>query len=205
MNDAEIRLSFHRKILRRQHKRNDTLVIDELGLNHGKCRADIAVVNGHLVGYEIKSDNDSLRRLGLQVESYNAVFDKAFIVVGDRHIDSIKDRIPEWWGVIVSSRGPRGAINFSMIRKAQMNRSVDLISVARLLWRDEAVEILQQRRLPSRVLRQPRAALYKHLVELLNTCELRKAVREYLQKRRNWRCLEPPSQRDGWCRPAPTL
>jgi len=188
MNDAEIRQSFHRKMLRRQHTRKDTLVIDELGLNHGKCRADIAVVNGHLVGYEIKSDNDSLRRLGLQVESYNAVFDRAFIVVGDRHIDRIQDHVPEWWGVIVSSRGPRGAINFSMIRKAQVNRSVDLISVARLLWRDEAVEILQQRRLPSRVLRQPRAVLYKLLAELLNTCELRKAVRQYLQKRKNWRC-----------------
>jgi len=205
MNDAEIRQNFHRKFLRRQHARSDTLVIDELGLNHGKCRADIAVVNGHLVGYEIKSDNDSLRRLELQVESYNKVFDKAFIVVGDRHIIGIKDRIPEWWGVIASSRGPRGAINFSMIRKAQMNRSVDLISIARLLWRDEAVEILEQRKLPSRVLRQPRAALYKHLAELLNTCELRKAVRQYLQKRKNWRCPESLSRYGDLCQPSPTL
>ena len=204
MKDAEIRQNFHRKILRRQHARSDTLVIDELGLNHGKCRADIAVVNGHLVGYEIKSDNDSLRRLGLQVESYNAVFDRAFIVVGDRHIDSIQDRIPEWWGVIASSRGPRGAINFSMIRKAQVNRSIDPVSVARLLWRDEAVEILHQRKLPPRELRQPRIVLYKHLAELLNTYELRKAVRGYLQKRRNWRCLEPPSRYDGLYPPAPT-
>ena len=189
MNDAEIRQSFHRKVLRCQHGRSNTLVIDELGLQHGKSRADIAVVNGHLVGYEIKSDNDSLRRLRLQIESYNAVFDRAFIVVGNRHIESIQDRIPEWWGVIVSSRGPRGAVNFSMIRKAQINRNVDPVSVARLLWRDEAVEILQQRRLSPRMLRQPRAALYKHMAELLNICELRKTVREYLRKRRNWRCL----------------
>jgi len=188
MNDVEIRQNFHRKILRRQHVRNDTLVIDELGLQHGKCRADIAVVNGHLVGYEIKSDKDSLRRLREQVKAYSAVFDRAFIIVGNRHIDSIKDRIPGWWGVIRSSRGPKGAINFNMIRRAKVNRNVDPVSVARLLWRDEAVEILEQRRLPSRVLRQPRAALYKHLAELLNTCELRKAVRQYLQKRKNWRC-----------------
>ena len=205
MNDAEIRQNFHRKILRRQHARSDTLVIDELGLNHGKCRADIAVVNGHLVGYEIKSNNDSLRRLGLQVESYNAVFDKAFIVVGDRHIDSIKDRVPEWWGVIVSSRGPRGAINFSMIRKTQVNRSVDPISVVRLLWRDEAIEILQQRKLPSRVLRQPRAVLYKLLTEQISTCELRKTVREYLKKRRNWRRPESLSRYGDLSQPASTL
>jgi len=205
MNDAEIRQSFHRKMLRRQHARNDTLVIDELGLNHGKCRADIAVINGHLVGYEIKSDNDSLRRLREQVKSYNAVFDRAFIVVGESHIDNIQERIPEWWGVIISSRGPKGAINFNMTRRAQVNRNIDPVSVARLLWRDEAVEILRQRRLPSRVLRQPRAALYKHLAELLNTCELRKAVRKYLQKRRNWRCPESLSRYGDLCQPSPTL
>jgi len=73
MNDLEIRGSFHRKKLRLQHAHVDTLVVDELGLNHGECRADIAVINGHLVGYEIKSNKDSLRRLEGQVNSYNAV------------------------------------------------------------------------------------------------------------------------------------
>lgn len=202
MNDAEIRQSIHRKILRHQHARKDTLVIDELGLQHGKCRADIAVVNGRLAGYEIKSDKDSLRRLREQVSAYNSVFDKAFVVVGDRHIGTIQDRVPEWWGVILSSRGPKGAINFNVIRKAQMNRSVDPISVARLLWRDEAKEILQQRKLPSGMLRQPRAALYRHLAELLNTDELRIAVREYFQKRENWRCAESRLRCDGSSPPA---
>jgi hypothetical protein len=190
MNDAEIRQNFHRKILRRQHIRNDTLVIDELGLNHGRCRADIAVVNGHLVGYEIKSNSDSLRRLREQVKAYSAIFDRAFIVVGDRHIDKIQNSIPEWWGVIISSRGPKGAINFNMTRRAQMNRSIDPESVARLLWRNEAIEILHQKKLTPRMLRQPRAVLYKYLAELLNICELRKDIRKYLQKRRNWRCPE---------------
>jgi len=114
-------------------------------------------------------------------------------VAGDRHIDKIKNSVPEWWGVIISSRGPKGAINFNMTRRAQVNKSIDPVSVARLLWRNEAVEILQQRRLPSRTLRKPRAVLYKYLTELLNICELRKTVREYLQKRRNWRCPESPS------------
>jgi hypothetical protein len=188
MNDAEIRQNFHRKILRRQHRRNDTLVIDELGLNHGRCRADIAVVNGHLVGYEIKSNSDSLRRLREQVKAYNSVFDRVFIVAGDRHIGKIQNSVPEFWGVIMSSKGPKGAVNFNIIRRAKVNRSIDPVSMARLLWRNEAVEILQQRRLTSRTLRQPRAVLYKHLAELLNICELRKTVRKYLQKRRNWRC-----------------
>ena len=197
MNDVEIRQNFHRKILRRQHAHKDTLVIDELGLNHGKCRADIAVVNGQFVGYEIKSNNDSLRRLKEQVKSYNAVFDKVSVVVGNRYINSIQNYIPEWWGVIVSARGPRGAVNFNIIRKGRTNKNIDLLSVAQLLWRNEAEEILRQKNLSSKILRQPREVLYEHLVNTLNICELRKFVRKYFKKRKNWRCPELPSRCDG--------
>ena len=197
MNDVEIRQNFHRKILRRQHAHKDTLVIDELGLNHGKCRADIAVVNGRFVGYEIKSNNDSLCRLKEQVKSYNAVFDKAFIIVGNRHIKSIQNYVPEWWGVIESVRGRRGAINFNIVRKGHTNKNIDPISIAQLLWRNEAEEILRQKKLLPKKLREPRAILYQYLVDILNICELRKFVREYFKNRRNWRCLGSPSQYGG--------
>ena len=201
MNDVDIRQNFHKKILRRQHAQKDSLVIDELGLNHGKCRADIAVINGHLAAYEIKSNNDSLRRLEEQVKSYNAVFDRISIVVGDRYINSIQNYIPEWWGVIVSLRGPRGAVNFDIIREARTNKNIDPISIAQLLWRNEAEEILQQKKLSPRILRQPRAILYEYLVNTLNICELRRLVREYFKKRKNWRCPQSPSQYDGLCQP----
>ena len=204
MNDVEIRQNFHRKRLRRQHTQKDTLVIDELGLNHGKCRADIAVINGHFVGYEIKSNNDSLRRLEEQVKAYNAVFDKVFIVVGDRYINSIKNYIPEWWGVIASVRGLRGAVNFDIIREARTNKKIDPISIAQLLWRNEVEEILQQKKLPPQILRQPRAVLHKYLVSTLNICELRKFAREYIKKRKNWRCPEIPSRYGGLFQPAAT-
>jgi len=197
MNDLEIRQNFHRKRLRRQHAQKDTLVIDELGLNHGKCRADIAVVNGHLIGYEIKSNNDSLRRLKDQIESYNAVFDKISVIVGDRYINSIQSHIPECWGVIGTIRGPRGAVNFDTIRKAQINKRIDSISIAQLLWRNEAEEILRQKKLSPKILRQPRDVLYEQLANLLTTNKLRKIVRDYLRKRRNWRCPGLPFQYGG--------
>ena len=202
MNDAEIRQNFHRKRLRRQHAQKDTLVIDELGLNHGRCRADIAVINGRLVGYEIKSNKDSLRRLEEQIKSYSAVFDKVSIVVGNRYINSIQSHIPKWWGVIVSVRGSKGAVNFEIIRKAQKNKSVEPISIAKLLWRNEAREILQKNKVPNKILRQPRSVLYEYLANTLSICELRKAVRDYFKKRKNWRCPELPSRCDGLYQPA---
>jgi hypothetical protein len=205
MNDSEIRENFHKKNLRLQHAHAHTLVIDELGLNHGKCRADIAVINGHLVGYEIKSNKDSLRRLEGQVDSYNAIFDKAFVVVGDRYVDSISNYIPEWWGIIVSEKGPRGAVNFHMIRKAQKNEKTDPLSIARLLWRREVIEILSKKEIPLKSLRKPRAVLYEYLTDKLTIFELKKTVRECLKKRKNWRCLESTSRYDGLCQPVATL
>ena len=205
MNDIEIRRNFHKKKLQHQHAQKGTIVIDELGLNHGKCRADIAVVNGHFMGYEIKSDNDSLRRLDEQIKSYNAIFDKVSIIVGDRYSKSIQNYVPQWWGVIASVKGSRGAVNFYVVRDGQTNKNIDTLAVAQLLWRNEAEEILRQKKMSPKILRQPRAVLYEYLAETLDIGELRKFVRMYFKRRKNWRCLVSPFQYDGLCRPVATL
>lgn len=204
MNDSEIRENFHRKKLRKQHAHKDTIVVNELGLNHGKNRADIAVINGLLVGYEIKSNNDSLLRLYEQIKSYNTIFDKSYVIVGDRYINIIHKYLPEGWGIIAANKGMKSAVNFNLVRKASINKSVNPISVARLLWRDEAVEILEQKQIPPKILRQPRAVLYEYLADMLNTCELRETVREYLKKRKKWRYPGLLSRYDGLCQSAST-
>ena len=204
MNDLEIRQNFHRKKLQHHHAHKDTLVIDELGLNHGKSRADIAVINGRFVGYEIKSDNDSLFRLREQIKSYNTIFDKVYIIVGDRYINTIHKYLPSWWGIIMSFKSSRAVVSFNVIRKAHMNKCVKPISIARLLWRNEALEILKQKQILPKILRQSRAILYQSLVDTLNIYELRKTVRGFLKKRKNWRCPELLFRYDDLCRPAAT-
>src|SRR5439155_10222560 len=86
LRDRDVRQALHRKVLRDHHGDANTLVLDELGLRHGACRVDIAVVNGYLHGYEIKSDSDTLDRLPAQVAVYNLVLDRATLVVGERHL-----------------------------------------------------------------------------------------------------------------------
>ncbi len=63
MRDAQVRQAFHRSVLRAANECNDTVVIDELGLKNGIVRADIVVLNGKMIGYEIKTDRDTLKRL----------------------------------------------------------------------------------------------------------------------------------------------
>ena len=61
--DLDIRSALHAKRLRRLKAKPDTLVIDELGLAHASSRIDVAVINGCIHGYEIKSAKDTLDRL----------------------------------------------------------------------------------------------------------------------------------------------
>lgn len=193
MNDIQMRHQFHCKRLRRQHDDFDTIVVDELGLKHGQCRADIAVINGHLVGYEIKSDQDSLRRLPTQIDAYSAVFDKASVIVGERHICAVKSLIPEWWGVILATAIPHGKLSFKVERRARLNRSVDPFSVAQLLWRDEAVALLEMLGAEKKILRAPRKVLYQSLSSDLNLVDLRRYVCSQLKARTGWRRHELPS------------
>ena len=204
MNDAQIRSSFHRKKLRRHHATPDTLVVDELGLKHGRCRADIAVINGHLIGYEIKSDDDSLHRLAQQVEVYNAVFDRATAVVGRRHLVGVKKLVPCWWGLMVAMAGQRGAIHFETIRRAALNPSADDFAVAQLLWRAEAEEELVKQGFSGRILRQKRSVLYREIVHVLGPRELRNVVRKRLQNRTDWRRPARLSPGDGSSQPCAT-
>ncbi len=204
MNDPIIRKNFHRKILRKYHADKNTIVIDELGLNHGKSRADIAVVNGLMIGYEIKSDNDSLYRLEEQIKSYNAIFDKVNIIVGFRHFRNIHKYVPRWWGIIIADKGLRNAVKFNLIRKSSKNKNIQPISIARLLWRNEVIQLLKHKQISPKLLGQPRAFLYETLVNILNTNELRRSVREILKTRKNWRCPDSLFRYDDSSRPAAT-
>lgn len=77
----------------------DTVIINELDVCAGVSRADIAVVNGKIHGYEIKSKQDNLERLPGQVENYNRVFDTMTIVTYKGHLDKVRNIVPKWWGI----------------------------------------------------------------------------------------------------------
>ncbi|HVS53596.1 MAG TPA: sce7726 family protein [Opitutaceae bacterium] len=197
MNDALIRKRFHEQVLVSYHAASSTMVIDELGLQHGSCRADIAIVNGRMIGYEIKGETDSLKRLREQVRAYNAVFDQATVITTTKHRRKVVAKVPRWWGVIICHSAPRRGITFEIWRAAKPNAHVESIAVARLLWKSEAAAMLQKLGEPKRMLRQPRAKLYERLTEILELPQLQRRVRNRLRKRKNWRDLAPLSPSGG--------
>lgn len=197
MNDPQIRKAFHTTFLQKEHEDSATLIMDELGLEHGKCRADIAVINGHMDGFEIKSEVDSLSRLRHQIDSYNAIFDHSSVIVTARHLNEITGMIPGWWGIISVTESNSDFPQFRMIRTPHQNAYIDNNAVAQLLWRKEAQEVLLNLGMRGAQLRQKRSILYGYIVGTLSSYELRHTVREYLKKRRGWRHPEQLLPNDG--------
>jgi hypothetical protein len=193
MRDLDVRKALHSRVLRDHHDDPNTLVLDELGLRHGRCKVDIAVVNGSLHGFELKSDMDTLKRLPFQVETYGKVLDKATLVVGEKHASKAISSLPRWWGVKVAIQGSRGAVRFENYRTAKTNKRIDPIALAELLWCAEVIDILSAHGITGAMLRKPRAFQYAMLVDILGLDELRDAVRASLKARENWRGQRPSS------------
>lgn len=191
LKDGDVRLALKKKVLHEHMRDPDTLVVDELGLLEGQSRIDIAVVNGKLVGYEIKSERDTLDRLPRQQAIYSAIFDKITLVVAESHMAAAVALVPEWWGVKCAASDPEGDIVFSLHRTPKANPSVDPRALVQLLWSNEMADLLEKIGAARGVRGKPRAALQERLVQVMNPEELGAAVRSALKGRAGWRVDAP--------------
>lgn len=190
MHDIDVRTVLAAEIERRYKGDSDTLIIQELGVCAGDARIDLAVVNGKLHGYEIKSDLDTLDRLPLQSLVFNAVFDLVTIVVGAHHLDAARTIVPEWWGIVRA--GPGNPVTLSEVRAPKTNPSPDPMAIARLLWRQEALSLLEKAGLEHGVKSKPRDVIYRRLVESFPLAKLQRLVRNQLKAREGWRSGPTP-------------
>src|SRR5579859_7106317 len=99
MRDIDIRQTLMNEMCRLHQGDSETLIVEELGLCQGMARVDVAVVNGSLHGYEIKSERDTLFRLPGQRDVYNRALDFVTIIAASAHVEKIHEMIPRWWGI----------------------------------------------------------------------------------------------------------
>ena len=186
-HEGVIRVALKKRYLRHYRGREDILVIDELGLAHARSRIDLVVFNGHLHGYEIKSNNDTLDRLPRQLNDYCSALQKLTLVVAPRHLETTLSMIPTWCGLMEVIKGPRGGVTLALRRRARMNPKLDPFMLAHLLWRPEAQELLLQRGASSLEVNAPRKQLYRALADKIPVRELAPAVKAAMASRPTWR------------------
>lgn len=190
MRDLDIRSSLRLQLETVHAGDPDTLILDELGLCQGEARVDIAVVNGLIHGFEIKSERDTLARLAGQAAVYGRALDAVSVVAARSHVEALFSRIPEWWGVHVAIAAAR-SVTVKEIRPASANPNIDPFAVAQLLWHQEAVEIAERNQLDTRPGARTRKRLWELLAGSLPLDELRQEVRRCLRARSNWRPAPP--------------
>ena len=129
------------------------------------ARLDVLLVADRIVGFEIKSDVDSLHRLPRQVEAFSMVVERATLVVGERHQTAASAIVPPWWSIWVARwRDDRATIR--QTRGGRLNPEVDPLAVTSFLSRGDLTGVLRlhgHRRLSSMSVDQLRMAVAAEL------------------------------------------
>lgn len=184
MNDPDIRRVLELRLRGEHQGCADVEMIHEFCL-HGRVHCvDLAVITDRMHGYEIKSARDTLRRLPAQAYAYGEVFEQATLVVAAKHHGAAVRLIPEWWGVIVAARPEGQHVQLQEGRRHGLNPQVDRNAVAALLWREQALGLLEARGLSRGLRTATRARLCAALAYHLPLPELKAEVRTAVRRQR---------------------
>lgn len=139
--DPDIRIALMRELRKRFSDPSRDLILQEFGCKG--ARIDVAVVNGFMYGFEIKSDSDSLDRLDRQVGQYSRIFDFITLICGQKLISAAREVVPKWWG-LQRAQFKNGGVVIQELRAARPNPNQNPFAVAKMLWKTEALAVLRR-------------------------------------------------------------
>ena len=114
-----------------------------------KTRADaLLVTETEMIGFEFKSDKDTLARLEHQIHDYERFCDRNYLVTGQKYIEKAPEELPEHWGIYLVYLDNEETLQLECIRKAKPNsKRMRLHNQLRLLWRSELIPIIKKYKL----------------------------------------------------------
>ena len=142
LNERAIKAALIDWLLRRRILDNAVLV-PEMPLANFSGRADVAVANGHLLAYEIKGENDSLRRLRAQVSLYRARFDKVTVVTVGKFLESVADIVPPEVEIL-EARTDGQRVNLRVVRRGRCNEISNKTSLLSFLRKEDVTSLLNE-------------------------------------------------------------
>ncbi len=182
MKDKDIRKLLKKQIYAQYKNENDTIIIEEFGLHQGDSRIDVAVANGSLLGYEIKSDYDTLSRLPQQIEMYSKILDHIVLLVGEKLLNHAQEIIPDYWGIITIS-----GETLVELKIPEKNKNIDPYYLSTILWKNEALNLLKFYNLSTGMANKNRVAIWKKISENIPLNNISQYVLSSLKMRTNWR------------------
>lgn len=180
LRDSHIRSVLLKELKLRFSNQEDDLILQEFGCN--AARIDVAVVNGALHGFEIKSDCDSLERLGTQIVEYSKIFDYMTLVSGKKLLEVARRKVPVWWGISLAI-STCDLVTIRELRRPKKNLILDPHSLAEMLWKREIIQCMRRFGFRHGSAKQPVDELRTEIVRLLPTETLAAEVRVAIKKR----------------------
>lgn len=175
---AEVRL-----LLRGRLKSPEDVLAEELVMPDGRARIDIALFNGHIEAFELKSDFDTLKRLQHQRDNLAHYFDRLTLVSTKKHFDRATNMLPEWWGLILAEKAPTG-IRLRRMRGPKLNAERVVEKQLSLLWREDLVELARKfKKGPEKLADQSKPQLCRVLAAASPGPGFMRAVRALLKDR----------------------
>lgn len=173
MYEKEIKYKVFKHLLDTEEE--NSVFINEFGVNWASARADIAVINGFIHLIEIKSSHDSLGRLEQQIKLFLPYAEKTTVVVADKHYKKVVRKAPFFAGIYVMNGDDLE------VDREPIVRQISPQALAELWWSEELKILL------GGVVRGANRlcveALRRHLVRLLPYDVLLEWTKENLKHR----------------------
>jgi hypothetical protein len=144
-NERDIKVALISRLYERGLLR-DAALINEMVVANWSRRADLAVANGHLQAFEIKSDFDSLKRLDGQLSAYISRFEKVTVVCAPRFTQEVLHRTHPRVEILEVVRSNEG-ISFRLVRRGKLCRLQDRQILLGFLLKTELQALLKQNKI----------------------------------------------------------
>ncbi len=148
-----------------------------------KCRADAVMFAPErgIIGFEIKSDRDSLERLEHQVRDYSRFCDYNYLVTGAKYISKAAEVLPEFWGIYCISE-QNGILKLTIEREAAVSPKVRLQNQLKFLWRNELIDIMKRHKIRGYSSRN-KSKIRRLLLDNMDKQELKSELFEMMMER----------------------
>lgn len=123
------------------------IILFEKGIVINSTIADCIIFTetGHIIGVEIKTERDTVRRLNKQLRNYSLVCDEVYVLCHDKHLDNtegILNRHGHSHVGIVSYTEFRGDAIMGVYKSPTKSPKKEARMAFQMLWRQEIVQLL---------------------------------------------------------------